>query len=90
MAAYCLVESLIVLLKGSVFVLPCSKVNVKATSETGMHRKCFEKILVTLMRIEIEMKEMPTSMERTTAAEVNINRSYFRSTFLLWLISYEQ
>ena len=90
MAAYCLVESLIGLLKSSVFVLPCSKVNVRATSKTGMHRKCLEKILVTLMRIEIEMKEMPTLMERTIAAEVNINRSYFRSTFLLWLISYEQ
>ena len=71
-------------------VLLYSKVNVKATSKTGMHRKCLEKILVTLMRIEIEMKEMPASMERTIAAEVNINRSYFRSTFLLWLISYEQ
>ena len=90
MAAYCLVESLIGPLKGCVSVLLCSKVNVKATSKTGMHRKCLEKILVTLMRIEIEMKEMPTSTERTTAAEVNINRSYFRSTFLLWLISYEQ
>ena len=85
MAAYCLVESLIGLLKGCVSVLLCSKVNVKATSKTGMHRKCLEKILVTLMRIEL-----PTSMERTIAAEVNINRSYFRSTFLLWLISYEQ
>ena len=90
MAAYCLVESLIGLFEGSVFVLPCSKVNVKATSKMGMHRKCLEKIFVTLMMIEIEMKEMPTSMERTIAAEVNINRSYDQSTFLLWLISYEQ
>ena len=90
MAAYCLVESLIELLKGCVSVLLCSKRNVKATLKTGMHRKCLEKILVTLKRIGIEMKETPTSTKRTIAAEVNINRSYDESTFLLWLISYEQ
>ena len=88
MAACCLVESLIGPLKGCLIVLLCSKMNVKATSKMGMLR--LETIPVALARIEIETKEIPALMERKITVEGNINHSYFRSTFLLWLISYEQ